>query len=611
MSVALLRELYNETTRLYIAGSDLAGGDFRLKRLIPQLLQAGEKAPVFKKLGEGAQELAEPSGNDDRSSAVKLQELTLLLSSVLHTQGAFAPEGELKETETVPVGLSTTKSYRRLAEVRDALDTTGGGRYEIVKQAFEDGLFQDLRLVKLAINALDDPYSELADYAKNEILPAYGTTILPLLRARFNLAGGKSDARTIEVIAKLCVTDGDLAEVRSAAAEGSEVVRVAAIPYLAGREAFEADLLQWSADGKKGVREAAYAALTHSRSENAQARLYEAFAGKDAGIAASGLAGHAESPIAAKLAEDATTLLEQAVADSELFSGDSKKLTPVRERLDAYRDALYNKRGDELDAFFNKVLDSVSSLQKLGWTGYLHDAARYVSETPSLAVLEKLRKLEKVHSNFLSYAFEMSVLLLSPEEVFDHYSAYNKGVYKDTLINSMEQYLVSSSWQTVPNIWNEEQDYTYVTTILPESELESGWDDRWLLWCIERGNAVLAASLVRSSKAASGELEPEYTPEFLLDALAGSSRGRYDQFTVLWEGLRRCGSDISVMRETMMASLEKQKSLPYRLDRGQFLEMLSLPPSYRERLIALQQRAGSSAAKQLQYILDQMSEVQA
>lgn len=611
MSVVLLKELYNETTRLYIAGSDLASGDFRLKRLIPQLLQAGEKAPVFKKLGEGAQELVEPSVDDARSSAVKLQELTLLLSSVLHTQGTFAPEGELHEVETVPVGLSTTKSYRRLAEVREALDTTGGGRYEIVKQAFEDGLFQDLRLVKLAIDALNDPYSDLAEYAKNEILPAYGTTILPLLRTRFNLAGGKSDARAIEVIAKLCKNDDDLAEVRHAAAEGSEAVRVAAIPYLAGREAFEADLLQWTAEGKKGVREAAYAALAHSRSEAAQARLYEAFAGKDAALAASGLAGLAESPIAAKLALDATRLLEQAVADSESFSGDSKKMAPYRERLDAYRDAFYNKKGDELNSFFHKVLDSVASLQKLGWTGYLHDAARYVSEMPSTTVLEKLRKLEKVNANFLSYAFEMSVALLSPEEVFDHYSAYNKGVYKDTLISSMEQYLVPSSWQTAPNIWNEEQDYTYITTVLPESELERGWDDRWLLWSIERGNAVLAASLVRSSKAASGQLEPDYTPNYLLDALSKSSNGRYDQFSVLWEGLRRCGTDISIMRETMVASLEKQKSLPYRLDRGQFMELLNLPLSYRERLAALQLKLDSSAKKQMQYILDQMSEVQA
>lgn len=611
MSVALLKELYSEVTRLYIAGSDLSAGDFRLKRLIPQLMQLGERAPVFKKLGEGAQELLEPSDQDGHSSAAKLQELTLLLSSVLHTQGTFAPEGELSEWKGTPVKLPTDKSYRRLAEVREALGTTGGGRYEIVRQAFQDGLFRDLRLLQPAVSALGDPYVDLADFAKNELLPSYGPEIIPMLTARFDPAGGKTDARTIEVIGRLCQNDGDLEIVQKAAAEGSETVRAAAIPFLAGQEAFEPSLLQWTTDGKKGVREAAYAALAHSLSEQAQNRLYEAFSGKDAALAGSALASLAESPIAGRLAHDAGGLLEQAVADSELFSGDSKKMAPVRDRLDAYRDALYNKAGEELDAFFRKVLDSVAGLQKLGWTGYLHDAARYVAEKPSMDVLEKLRKLEKVHANFLSYSFDMSVALLPPREVFEHYSAYDKGVYKDSLMSSLEQHLVSSSWQSMPNIWNDEQDYTYVTTMLAESELEQQWDDRWLLWSIERGNATLAASLVRSSKAASGQLEPDYTPTYLLDALSKSSGGRYDQFSVLWEGLRRCGTDIDVMRETMLASLEKQKSLPYRLARSQFLEMLNLPATYKERLAALRQRANSSAEKQLQYIIEQISEVQA
>ncbi|MOA70618.1 hypothetical protein D3C78_1996280 [compost metagenome] len=61
----------------------------------------------------------------------------------------------------------------------------------------------------------------------------------------------------------------------------------------------------------------------------------------------------------------------------------------------------------------------------------------------------------------------------------------------------------------------------------------------------------------------------------------------------------------------MVASLEKQKSLPYRLDRGLFLELMNLPKSYRERLAALQQRLDSYSGRQMQFILDQMSEVQA
>lgn len=87
MSTALLQELHQEVRRLYIAGSDLAAGDFRLKRLLPQFQQLGERAPVFKRLGEGITALIEPGSTAEPVSAAKLQELTLLLESVLYTQG--------------------------------------------------------------------------------------------------------------------------------------------------------------------------------------------------------------------------------------------------------------------------------------------------------------------------------------------------------------------------------------------------------------------------------------------------------------------------------------------------------------------------------------------
>ena len=47
MSIALLTECDREVKRLAIAGSTLAPGDYRLKRLIEPLEQAGAKVPVF------------------------------------------------------------------------------------------------------------------------------------------------------------------------------------------------------------------------------------------------------------------------------------------------------------------------------------------------------------------------------------------------------------------------------------------------------------------------------------------------------------------------------------------------------------------------------------
>jgi len=44
-----------------------------------------------------------------------------------------------------------------------ALTSTGGGRFEVIKSACERGAFNDLRLIDPAIHALGDNYPELAD----------------------------------------------------------------------------------------------------------------------------------------------------------------------------------------------------------------------------------------------------------------------------------------------------------------------------------------------------------------------------------------------------------------------------------------------------------------
>ena len=54
MSIAILNQVYDEARRLAVAGSVVAKGDFRLKKLVAPLEQAGTKAPVFAKVAEAA-----------------------------------------------------------------------------------------------------------------------------------------------------------------------------------------------------------------------------------------------------------------------------------------------------------------------------------------------------------------------------------------------------------------------------------------------------------------------------------------------------------------------------------------------------------------------------
>ena len=61
-----------------------AGGDFRLKKLVPPLEQAGAKAPVFAKVAEAAKAVVE---GPEESAAEGLLELTSLVTAILYTQG--------------------------------------------------------------------------------------------------------------------------------------------------------------------------------------------------------------------------------------------------------------------------------------------------------------------------------------------------------------------------------------------------------------------------------------------------------------------------------------------------------------------------------------------
>src|SRR3954452_20731873 len=98
MSIAVLNQVYDEARRLAVAGSVAARGDFRLKKLLPPLEQAGAKAPVFAKVAEAARAVVD---GPDESAAASLLELASLVTAILYTQGETGLAGELTPIETV------------------------------------------------------------------------------------------------------------------------------------------------------------------------------------------------------------------------------------------------------------------------------------------------------------------------------------------------------------------------------------------------------------------------------------------------------------------------------------------------------------------------------
>jgi hypothetical protein len=286
MSIALVAEVYDEARRLAVAGSVVAPGDFRIKKLIAPLEQIGAKAPVFAKVAEAVKAVVDST---DKTSAQVLLDLTTLVSAILYTQGETGIAGDLQPIETTDLGLTATQtSARVLKPLLEALSTTGSGRIEVIKDALERGLFRDLRLIQPAVAAIDDVYPDIAELICDKILPLYGKAILPALRSSFDIKGRAGHPRRLRLMHQLDqVGSRDL--VKQALEEGSKEVKVAAIECL-GQERDDLSYLLEQASAKaQEVRQAAYRALAHYDDDAVIAVLRKAFDGKDLVIAADSL----------------------------------------------------------------------------------------------------------------------------------------------------------------------------------------------------------------------------------------------------------------------------------------------------------------------------------
>jgi hypothetical protein len=281
MSIATLFQVYDEVRRLSIAGSSVAPGDFRLKKLVAPLEQAGAKVPVFAKV---AQSITAVVDSTDKTAAAALLELTTLVSAVLYTQGETGLDGTIEPIPTTDLGIrSTNTSARTIKPLIEALTTTGSGRVEIVKDAIDRNLFRDLRLIQPAVRAIDDPYPEVGDLIVKHVLPLYGKSILPDLRASFDLKSKTTGhQRRLKLMHKLDAA-GSRDLVEKSLAEGSKEMKVAAIECLGATEADVGYLIEQSKAKAQDVRSAALRAMLHAPKKTVEMvkSLLKALEGED------------------------------------------------------------------------------------------------------------------------------------------------------------------------------------------------------------------------------------------------------------------------------------------------------------------------------------------
>ncbi|PZD97462.1 hypothetical protein DNH61_02390 [Paenibacillus sambharensis] len=581
MSMEMLYDLHQDVRRLFIAGSAVSGGDVRIKRQLPKLEQLGESAPVFKRVAEAASRVGEGTAEQ---MADALLELAVLLHAILYTQGQTDAAGTLEPFEVYTAASDTTAAppvpYRRLKPVIDALTERGPGRLEAVKQGYEDNIFTDIRTYLPAVTALEDPYSEIADYMTNVVLPSMGANVLPILHAQLNLQGGQADARKLTVIHRL-TGQASHALIAKALTEGAAPVKLAAIAAAAGSPDLEELLYEISYDRKKEIRAAALLALAKNGSDRAAERLFEALQGKDAEIAVEPLRRCDHPDTGQRLVETASELRDMVTG--------GKPDNAAIERMTAAVNAMEGKREPAVEEFLISLLQDQTFTVKE--TEPVQEcAAGLLLEMDTAAAYEVLNGLRN-RINMLDYAFRAALQFLPREAVYDHYHGYlakKQSAEGKTLLRACHDIVIPVI--RAMRSYTIEEDYGQ----LPQH----GWDSRWVQLFVKLDEAELVCSVA--------ERLDEHVIDYLLAKLHKPRTRISDQMIIVSTLFRLGHRDASELLLYVLEQASPQQF--YYVTEELRALILQLPGTAADRLRAAAERfTYTSVKEEIQDLADKLA----
>jgi len=535
MSIPVLVEVYDEMRRLAIAGSAVAAGDFRLKKLVPPLQKSGEKAPVFAKVAQAVQAVVD---SNEKTASAALLELTTLVNAILYTQGETGVAGELKPLETTDLGGQPTQaSARVLKPLLEALNSTGSGRMELVRDAFERGTFKDLRLVKPALNALDDPYPEIGEFIAEKVLPLYGKAILPELRAKLDIkARGGGHVNRLQLLHRLD-PEGSREIVQQALNDGSKEMKVAAIECLGSSDNDVTYLLEQARAKAKDVRAAALRALAAAgtTARDVVATLKKAIGGVDLELIITRLRGSSLPEIHDFVVDEA----EQWLA-TLLKAKDKKEQGAAVARLQLLVSALERRKDAKAEAFLLKCFDSAAAIGAIKSEPSGVDLNEWVAQAMARGTPSMQKRLVASHATLtggmLQPALYAARATMTPDAFYKEFSPLLRATpEKRSKKNSVEQERAAALLEVLAATedrgrggyrpWMrydadyEEADRTDAPTPLPVL------DPRWLDAAVEAGAVELVCDLARPGHAAANK--------FLAEKLAALAKKPHEGMDVL------------------------------------------------------------------------------
>ncbi len=359
MSIAVLVQVHEEVRRLAIAGAAVAGGDFRLKKLVAPLEQAGAKAPIFARVAMATRAVVE---SDEKAASQALLELASLVNAILYTQGETGIDGEFEALETTDLGAHETQaSARVLKPLLDALSSNGSGRLELVRDAVERGTFRDLRLVRASLRALDDPYPEIAALIRTKVLPMFGKAIVPELRATLDIKGRAGHVHRLQLLHRLD-PDGTCDTVRRALDEGSKEMRVAAVECL-GTSGEDLELLLEQVRSRaKDVRAAALRALAGAG--NHAPEIVDAIRRAIDGADLESIVGHLSACTLPGVQDYVIARAEEQLTRT-LAEKDTKKQGVAIERLTHLVVAIQDRVDAKVEALLVRCFENVGDIRRI------------------------------------------------------------------------------------------------------------------------------------------------------------------------------------------------------------------------------------------------------
>lgn len=398
-------------------------------------------------------------------------------------------------------GSDSQYAFGEIAPVVVALTSSGSGRLRVIKKAFQQGLFQDMRLLKPALTALEGTHA-VADYLALEVLPAYGKQVLAYVLPKFDSTGKGADARRLMVIASAGGEEMTNLIVESAA-QGSEIVRRAAIRALAGRDDLAHLLLEWMSGRNRLVREAAYEALSQCRSEDALSSVVAGLHGQD-GKFVQERAYRSQNPA---LSSAIVHALKNVMITAHHGSADEREIEALQKEAAVYFHVLRDKAADELCDVYRYVVQHAETFRELDWMdGIYGHGAKTLERIGTREALTILFSMERESAMCIRHAFRTAARQLPADELYHHYAEELPEQW--AALDEKERLARLKQLQLAIYDILREQSGKLDALAQDSADLYGGsegaassyralWDERWLDWAIDYDKLYFAACLAR------------------------------------------------------------------------------------------------------------------